>query len=113
MKLPNARVAVVPDSKISGYLLSDIHPVGRVKARFFSGFGFSGERPGELADALKRLAQTYEVLAAEASPFGMRYIIDGVLGTPDGRNPTVRTVWFVGTGEAVPRFVTAFPASRR
>lgn len=28
---------------------------------------------------------------------------------PDGRVPTVRTVWFVETGHSTPRFVTAYP----
>jgi hypothetical protein len=43
----------------------------------------------------------------------MRYIIDGILITPDGRNPMVRSVWFIETGEITPRFVTAYPAGRR
>jgi hypothetical protein len=37
------------------------------------------------------------------------YTIEGVLETPDGRNPYVRTVWTVEIGSDAPRFVTAYP----
>jgi hypothetical protein len=30
----------------------------------------------------------------------------------DGRNPLVRAVWFIETGEAIPRLVTAYPLER-
>ena len=42
------------------------------------------------------------------SSFGVKYVIDGPLQTPDGRNPSVRAIWFVETGEKQPRFVTAY-----
>ena len=50
-----------------------------------------------------------DVVKEEPSPFGRRYVIEGAMETPDGRNPSVRAVWFVRTGEDVPRFVTAYP----
>jgi hypothetical protein len=31
---------------------------------------------------------------------------------PDGRTPTIRSVWFIETGEEVPRFVTAYPLAK-
>ena len=113
MKLPNIMVAVVGHQKVADYLLSENHPVGRAKARFFRSFGFTRERAGELTQALRQHAEIHEVAMTEASQFGMRYIIDGILITPDGRNPMVRSVWFIETGEITPRFVTAYPAGRR
>jgi len=41
MKLPNLERAFVRPEKITRYLLSVDHPVGRHKARFFIDFGFS------------------------------------------------------------------------
>jgi len=47
------------------------------------------------------------------TPLGIRYAVDGIMAAPDGRAPNVRTVWFIETGEEVPRFVTAYPLKRR
>jgi hypothetical protein len=44
------------------------------------------------------------------SPHGDKYIIEGVLETPRGTSPRIRTVWILETGETHPRFVTAYPA---
>ena len=40
-RLPNAGHGIVSDQKVVGYLLSESHPDGRGKARFFSGYGFT------------------------------------------------------------------------
>ena len=40
MKLPNKEHAFIPESKIKEYLLSDSHPTGRSKSKFFTMFGF-------------------------------------------------------------------------
>jgi hypothetical protein len=41
--------------------------------------------------------------------FGPRYNVDGKIVTPDGRNPTIRTVWQMDHGELAPRLITAYP----
>jgi hypothetical protein len=109
MMLPEFASAVVPEQKIVAYLLSFSHPDGRGKARFFSRFGFHADQWQTFAEALKQHVATHEVAAMEVTPFGTRYVIEGVLATPDGRNPSVRTVWFIVTGETIPHFVTAYP----
>ncbi len=113
MRLPKAGRAVVPEAKITHYLLSFSHRAGRGKAGFFTRFGFSLDAWETLAKALRQHAATHEVTNAEDTAFGTRYTIEGDLVSPDGRNPLVRTVWFVGEGEDAPRFVTAYPCSRR
>jgi hypothetical protein len=113
VKLPNYEKADVPRTKVIGYLLSLNHPDGHSKARFFARFGFSTESWETLAEALLRHAAEHEVTRVEASPFGTRYVIEGILSTPDGRVPLIRTVWFIETGEQIPRFVTAYPLQRR
>lgn len=109
MNLPHASAVVIPEEKITGYLLSPTHRDGRHKAAFFSSLGFSAERWPELADALKDHAQTHAVTHEEPSPFGTRYVVEGIMKTPTGRTPLIRVVWFVETGEAIPRLTTAYP----
>ena len=110
MDLPRADSSVVPQTKIVGYLLSPTHLRGRHKAAYFTSFGFSVNDWQVLQSALLAHAQRHEVESAQRTPFGMRYTIRGALDAPDGRAPMVRTVWFVDEGQAVPRFVTAYPA---
>lgn len=112
MKLPGAGAAEVPEEKISGYLLSAAHRDGRHKAAFFQAFGFTADAPDILADALRRHAAEHEVAAMEESPFGTRYVVEGIMDTPDGRAPAVRAVWFIEAGEEAPRLVTAYPLER-
>jgi hypothetical protein len=113
MKLPNVEAAVVPKSKIVDYLLSTTHPTGQSKAGFFSRFGFRVDNWQQLADALLKHAAENEVLKVEESPFGMRYVVEGSMLTPDGRTPLVRTVWFMDADEVAPRFVSAYPLKRK
>lgn len=112
MKLPRAGWARVDEGKVVGYLLSSHHPDGRSKAAFFGSFGFSAVRWELLADALRDQGTNGEVTSLATSDYGTRYSVDGVLETPDGRNPRVRTVWLVDeNGE--PRLITAHPLRRR
>jgi len=111
--LPNADQSIVPERKVTGYLLSETHPDGRGKARFFSGHGFALSDWQALAAALRRHAAEHLVVEAVESVFGTRYVADGILHAPDGRTPQVRVVWFIERGDEVPRLVTAFPAKRR
>ncbi len=109
MKLPNVRAAVVPEGKITGYLLSTTHRDGRHKAAFFLRFGFSVAAWQTLAAALLKHAADHEIAKVESTPFGTRYVVDGTIETPQGRTPSIRAVWFVDAGQDVPRFVTAYP----
>jgi hypothetical protein len=102
-------MAVVPESKILDYLLSPTHPIGRDKALFFSSLGFSSERWEELASALKAHAANHEVASQEDSMWGTNYSIIGELQCPDGRQPRIRSVWFVEHGGTIPKLITAYP----
>jgi hypothetical protein len=113
MKLPNHKKVIVPQTKITEYLLSLSHEDGRSKAKFFSSFGFSVEAWDMLADVLRHHAAEHEVTKVETSPFGTRYVIEGIISAPDGRSPFIRTIWFIETGKDIPRFVTAYPLQRR
>ena len=113
MQLPAAERAVVPRPKVVDYLLSSTHPEERGKAAFFRRCGFSPASWEQLASALRRHGRTHTVARVEPSPFGTRYVIEGTMGTPAGRSPLVRSVWFVGHGGDVPRLVTAYPLNPR
>ena len=109
MILPNREQAIVPEAKITLYLLNLQHPKGRSKAKFFMQFGFSVAQWNQLADALFDHAQTYEVVKTEQTPFGKRYVLEGALATPIDRTPQVRVVWFISTDSTEPHLVTAYP----
>jgi len=109
MKLPDIPNAIVPEAKITEYLLSLTHRDGRSKARFFTRFGFSADDWKALANALIRHAEEHEVAKIEATQFGVRYVIEGSLNALDSRTPSVRVVWFISTDETEPYLVTAYP----
>lgn len=66
-----------------------------------------------LAQALLAHAAAHEVAGMSEKPGVTNYVIEGVLDTPDNRQPLVRTVWALEEGSEVPRFVTAYPLLRR
>jgi hypothetical protein len=107
--LPYLEQAVVRPEKLTGYLLSHGHPHGQNKARFFEALGFSAAAWRVLADALVAHARTHGVKASIPTPFGVRYVVEGELATPVGRNPVIRAIWFVETDASAPYFVTAYP----
>ncbi|MDY6807031.1 MAG: hypothetical protein SXA11_24915 [Cyanobacteriota bacterium] len=109
MKLPNYQFAVVPQKKITEYLLSLTHPDGKSKAKFFLRFGFSVDAWEEMAKALRCHGTDHELAKIEESPFGTRYVVEGELLGADGRTPLVRSIWFIETGESIPRLVSAYP----
>ncbi len=109
MKLPNVDRVQIPQAKAVEYLLSPTHPEGAGKAEFFAAMGFRHEEWQTLAEALRQVARDFSVIKSMTSPHGRKYIIDGVLPTPSGRAPIVRTVWIVDAGADTPRLVTAYP----
>jgi hypothetical protein len=113
VKLPNSDLAYVDRDKIYEYLLSASHPDGSHKARFFKRFGYTTARWERLADDLKEHARRHSVVKTMASQHGVRYTMDGVIETPDGRRPRIRTVWFIRKNDARPRFITAYPLRSR
>ncbi|RMF80330.1 MAG: hypothetical protein D6737_08345 [Chloroflexi bacterium] len=113
MKLPNLDAAHISETKMTDYLLSPTHRVGKGKARFFSTFGFSIQEWKHLAQALLRHAAEHDVTYTEDTPFGKRYIIEGKIHTPVGRMPWIRAVWFIDSGQEMPRFVTAYPLKKK
>lgn len=109
MKLPDADRAFVDKEKITDYLLNVAHPDNGGKAAFFQGLGFKSDDWQLLATAFRTLAKTGEVRNSMDSPHGHKYIVDGLIETPTGKTPVVRTIWIVDAGFDTPRLVTAYP----
>lgn len=107
--LPNAYKASVDREKIIEYLLCESHPDGRAKAAFFTKFGFTIEQWEVLAESLRKHGMTNPVIKTVESEYGVRYCVDGPIGTPGGVRPNIRTVWIVEEGSLEPRLITAYP----
>ena len=107
-RLPHADQVLVERRKIVEYLLSDDHPDGLAKARFFNALGFSTDRWSEFSEALVKHALECQLVSDEATPYGQRYVVEGVLAGPQ-RKASVRTVWILEGGSRRPRLVTAYP----
>ena len=103
MFVPNAAQAVIADPKITDYLLK--HPG---KAKFFLGFGFTVAQWQVLRDALLRHVVSHEYMTEILLDDGVKYVVEGVLQSPDGRNPQVRSVWMIDRGGSYPRLISAY-----
>lgn len=104
------RSVIVDRRKLLDYLLSQTHPVGRSKAKFFRGVGFDEKSIETLEQGLVRIAQSGEVRETTPTPHGTKRVIDGILDTPGGSQVTLRTVWIEDEQGEVLRLVTAYPA---
>jgi hypothetical protein len=109
LRLPGVENAVVDPKKIRDYLLSASHPLGRFKASFFLALGYTSSNWDLLARDFRSFAERQEAELSGQNDYGQKYLVRGILSGPSGRSAEVVTVWILLSGEAVPRFVTAFP----
>jgi hypothetical protein len=109
MKVPFLNAAVVPDRKLTGYLLAATHPDGAAKANFLLRFGFGLDAPDVLRQALLDHVRVNDVAAARPNAYGVLYEVFGPLTSPDGRNPLLKTIWMIDDGASIPRFITVVP----
>jgi len=113
MNLPAADRAFIQPEKLRDYLLSTEHPVGRFKAAFFARMGYSRQDWRRLQVDISQIARSGTAVKRQASAFGHKYEVDGILRGPTGREARVTTVWIVKNGEDFPRLVTIFPGDNR
>ncbi len=110
MKIPNNSLSFVADNKITDYLLSDIHEIGKHKADFFKRFGFDISDVETFKGSLIQHSIDREIEKTKDSDFGVKYELKCEIKTPDERNPCIVTVWIVENEQEVPKLVTAYPA---
>jgi len=109
MKLPYRSHASIPNEKLTRYILSENHVVGKFKAKFFRDLGFDESNISLFKQALKTVARTEQVKEDQSSEYGIKYLIEGKIETPSGETIKVRTVWIIEKGQKIPRFVTVYP----
>ncbi|MFB2977595.1 DUF6883 domain-containing protein [Microseira sp. BLCC-F43] len=107
--LPNRENAFIQPAKLTGYLLSETHSVGKSKAKFFREFGFNEENVEILEQELLRVARFQEINETITTTHGTKYTIVGTINTPSGKAVNVITVWIIDANQETPRFVTAGP----
>ena len=106
MLLPGRNEAHVPLSKLVEYRLSETHAVGRSKARCFRGPGYNEMNVAVPKQDLLSLAQMETVVKVVESPYGTKYVVDGLLETPGG----ALVVWIIEMQDSNPVLITAYPA---
>ncbi len=109
MKLPSFENAIIEEDKLRNYLLSSSHPVGRFKAAFFAGFGYTQNDCKRLEEDIRKLISAQEAEEGLPSAYGQKYEVHGIMIGSKGKKFGLRTIWIVPRGETVPRFVTAYP----
>jgi hypothetical protein len=109
VKLPRGNNSVVPLRKLTDYLLSESHPVGKSKAVFFRQIGFDGTNVRLLEASFLKIAAHENIVEVTSSPHGTKYVVDGDIELPQGGTAAVRTIWIIESEVGGPRFVTAYP----
>ncbi len=109
MRLPHSDKAIVPIEKLRDYLLSPRHPIGRFKAAFFAGLGYTDADPARLEQDLRSQHLPLETEEGATTPYGRKFLITGPITGPAGGTATVVSVLVIHNSEDVPRFVTAYP----
>jgi len=106
----NCKQRVIAREKLEEYLLSSTHLVGRAKAKFFRHFGFNESNLERLETGLLLISTAGDVKDRLQTPYGTKFVIEGMLDTPVGNRVKIRTVWMLESKEDVLRFLTAYPA---
>lgn len=111
MRLPNRKNAIIRREKLTNYLLSLVHPVGKYKAVFFRGIGFDDINVNMLEQGLYEIAQKNDVKSKRSSDdmSGINYKVIGLLSAQDSKAYLLETVWYIKAGTKNPSFVTANP----
>jgi hypothetical protein len=108
VKLPKADQVQIDEQKVSEYLLSPMHPVGRFKARVYRALGFEQANLDAFIAEVRRIATEGEVAEVEDFEFGRKYTVPGELKGPHGATRVV-TVWMQAPGQNDARLVTVRP----
>ena len=108
--MPDWDSAYIPPEKLTHYLLSESHLVGKSKAEFFRSHGFVKTNSDRLASELLGLARKSRVRKEIAAAHGTKFIIEGSISTPGGKTIRIVSIWIVEPVDPRPRFVTAYPA---
>ena len=113
MRLPNPDKIIIPKEKLTDYLLSVTHPIGKSKAQFLGFLGFDESKADLIEKEIRGVAEMNDIIEEKSTNFGMKYIINGRINAPNGDIVEIKTVWILETGKERPRFVTLYPVKYR
>ncbi len=108
--MPNSDKVIITKEKLTDYLLSQTHPIGKSKAKFFCSLGFDESNADLLEKEIRGVAEMNDIIEEKSTNFGTKYIINGRINTPNGNIVEIRTVWILESGKEIPRFVTSYPS---
>lgn len=100
--------AIISREKVTGYLLSSSHPIGRYKAAFFASLGYSVAAPEVFERDLALLLKA-EISELDVTEYGRKFSSRGLVTGPNGRQASVLAIWIILLGEHSPHLVTAYP----
>lgn len=106
---------LVEEAKLIAFLLNPEHRKGASRLKFLLAFGFSRDRPKQVADALVMHAFGNQPGKEQFALTGPRRVVfEGTVPAPDGRDMPLRTVWEIGQegAQRTVRFLTAIPLTR-
>ena len=83
---------VVPPEKLKEYLLSETHPVGKSKAKYFRSLGFNETNIEYFIEGLLTIGNSEKFEKVISTKYGIKYIIDGIIHTPTGSIVEIRTI---------------------
>jgi hypothetical protein len=108
MKLPNGDRAIIPDEKLTNYILNPDHEEHGGHAELFRLLlGIERSNADDLKTALADAAATAEAIPGRRSPFGEKYEVRFTMQRASTAY-TILSVWIIRAGEQEPRLVTAF-----
>ncbi|RFP66788.1 adhesin [Hymenobacter lapidiphilus] len=106
MTLHDKALSVAPN-KVQDYLLNPHHPIGGAKARFFLSIGYLREHYELLIADLIAHGHDATVTEKKQSPYGTKFVVDGPLLAPNGRQYPIRTVWMEQSPGVLVLLITA------
>ena len=104
----NASGFRVDAGRMTSFLLAPDHADGGGRERFFGAWGFERAHPEPFARALLQHPMTSSQESVERDAWATRHLFDGLLASPHGPTPPIRTVWQVDEGRADARLLSAF-----
>ncbi len=111
MRLPHRENAIIKREKFTDYLLSLTHEKGKSKAKFFRGIGFNESNIDKLEQALLKIGKSNKVIDIdkEKEEIVLKYVINGLIDAPNGKQYKVKTVWAIESDSEIPHLATVHP----
>jgi len=103
--------AIIPDAKISNYLLK--YRDKDDKSKFLAQAGFTQDNPEKLKFAILQLMETVDPIEDITNEYGTFYRIEGELIGVNQRNLSVVTVWLKRKIDNQFQFVTLKPKKEK